>query len=199
MNLHAFYNLEHIGDTLLVRLTHIRDVTKHVSQNDLCILYHDEEIIGYNLFHASAYMSHLKSGQIKITPLFVEELNKVLKANDLPLVESDYDDHFRVGKIIDIKEHPDSDHLHVCQVDVGNETLQIVCGANNVAFNQLVVVAKIGAVMPSGLVILPSSLRGIDSYGMLCSARELALPDAPAKGILVLDEKEYQVGDLFFK
>ena len=199
MNLHAFYNLDYIGDTLLIRLTHMRDVTKHLKQNDLCILYHDEDIIGYNLFHASTYLSDLKNGKVKITPLFVEELNKILKDNNLPLVESDYDDHFRVGKVIDMKDHPDSDHLHICQVDVGDETLQIVCGAHNVAMDQLVVVAKIGVVMPNGLVILPSSLRGVDSYGMLCSAKELALPNAPAKGILVLNESEYHVGDLFFK
>ena len=65
------------------------------------------------------------------------------------------------------------------RVDTGDETLQIVCGATNVALNQLVVVAKNDAVMPSGLVIRPSKLRGIESNGMLCSARELALPNAP--------------------
>lgn len=54
--------------------------------------------------------------------------------------------------------------------------------------------------MPSGLVIRPSKLRGIESNGMLCSARELALPNAPqVRGILILDEADYQVGDSFFK
>lgn len=99
-----------------------------------------------------------------------------------------------------MKEHPNSDHMHICQVDTGDEILQIVCGAPNVALNQLVVVAKNDAVMPSGLVIRPSKLRGIESNGMLCSARELALPNAPqVRGILILDEADYQVGDSFFK
>ncbi|WRK54884.1 hypothetical protein SD457_08545 [Coprobacillaceae bacterium CR2/5/TPMF4] len=59
--------------------------------------------------------------------------------------------------------------------------------------------ATIGAIMPSGMIIKPSKLRKVDSYGMLCSARELNLPNAPqVRGILVLDEDKYQVGDSFF-
>ena len=73
-------------------------------------------------------------------------------------------------------------------MDVGGEVLQIVCGAPNVAEDQKVVVAKIGAIMPSGLEIKPSQLRGVDSYGMLCSQKELGLPNAPQeKGIYVLE------------
>ncbi len=200
MNLHAFYNNENIGDVLLVRLTQRVKVTHHESLNDLCVLYHGETIVGYNLFNASQYISNLVIGKVKMTELFVGEFNKVLSQNSLPLVTSDYDDKFRVGKVVGIEEHPDSDHMHICQVDVGSEVLQIVCGAPNVALNQLVVAALEGAVMPSGLIIVPSSLRGVDSKGMLCSARELNLPNAPqVRGILVLDENEYKVGDSFFK
>lgn len=199
MNLHAFYNNENIGDVLLVRLCQRVKVTHHESHDDLCVLYHDNEIVGYNLFNASAYVSNLIIGKIKINETFVEEFNKVLNKYELPLVSSDYDDKFRVGKVIEIEEHPDSDHMHICKVDVGSDVLQIVCGAPNVALNQLVVAALEGAVMPSGLIIVPSSLRGVDSQGMLCSARELNLPNAPqVRGILVLDENEYNVGDSFF-
>jgi phenylalanyl-tRNA synthetase beta chain len=104
------------------------------------------------------------------------------------------------GHVLTCEVHPNSDHMHVCSVDVGQESpLQIVCGAPNVALNQLVVAALEGAVMPSGLIIVPSSLRGVDSQGMLCSARELNLPNAPqVRGILVLDENEYKIGDSFF-
>lgn len=200
MNLHAFYNLDHIGDVLLVRLTDSAKVDKYERNDDLCVLYQDNQVIGYNLFHASQHISQLTQGKVKITVDFVNEMNQVLEKYQQSHVESDYDDGFHVGKIIDIQEHPDSDHMHICQVDVGSETLQIVCGAPNVALNQLVVVAKPGAVMPSGLVIKPSQLRGIPSSGMLCSARELALANAPqVRGILVLDEKDYQVGDSFFQ
>lgn len=199
MNLHAFYNNEYIGDILLIRLTDERHVTSIETKDDLCVLYHHKEIIGYNLMNASLYISNLCQGKIKITPLFVDEFNKVLNDKNLDFVMSDYDDHFKVGKVVDIKDHPDSDHMHICQVDVGEKQLQIVCGAPNVARDQLVVVAEIGAVMPNGQVIQPSALRGVSSDGMLCSARELALPNAPqVRGILVLDDEEYQVGNSFF-
>lgn len=82
-------------------------------------------------------------------------------------------------------------------MNVGDETLQIVCGAPNVDAGQKVVVAKVGAVMPSGLLIKEGNLRGEDSFGMLCSARELAIPGAPeVKGILVLDDSA-EVGSPF--
>lgn len=200
MNLHAFYNKEYIGDVLLIRLSHKRNVTKAQTIDDVCVLYNNDEIIGYNLFHASHYITYLSDGQIKITPKFVEELNAVLIKMNLMLVESDCDDKFIVGKVENVENHPDSDHLHICQVNIKDEVLQIVCGAPNVALNQYVVVAKKDAVMPTGLIIRPSQLRGVDSCGMLCSARELALPDAPdVRGILVLDENKYQIGESFFK
>ena len=80
------------------------------------------------LFHASSYISHLSEGKVKITPTFVDELNAVLTKYQQDTVTSDYDDHFKVGKVIEMKEHPDSDHMHICQVDTGDEILQIVCG-----------------------------------------------------------------------
>ncbi len=88
------------------------------------------------------------------------------------------------------KKHPNADKLNICKVDVGTETLQIVCGAPNVDAGQKVVVAKVGAVMPSGMIIKDAELRGVPSSGMICSAKELALPNAPQeKGILVLEDK----------
>ena len=103
-----------------------------------------------------------------------------------------------VGHVVSKEKHPEADKLNVCQVDVGEEELQqIVCGAPNVDAGQKVVVAKVGAVMPSGLLIKAGNLRGEDSFGMICSARELAIPGAPeVKGILVLEEAA-EVGSAF--
>jgi len=75
--------------------------------------------------------------------------------------------------------------------------LQIVCGAPNIDEGQKVVVAKVGATMPSGMKIKASELRGVPSHGMVCSQKELGLPDAPKeKGIYVLDDT-YQIGEEF--
>jgi phenylalanyl-tRNA synthetase beta chain len=90
-----------------------------------------------------------------------------------------------IGEVIDCVKHPNADKLNVCKVDVGDETLQIVCGAKNVAAGQFVVVSKVGASLPE-IKIKKAKLRGIESNGMICAAREIGLPDFH-EGILVLD------------
>ena len=199
MNLHAFYNLDNVGDILLVRLGE-GTTFKYEKHDDLVILKNiKDEVIGYNILNASKYFDDLNQGLVKLNETLVNQINDLLKKYDQEEVVGDFTPRFVVGKVESLELHPDSDHLHVCQVNLGSETTQIVCGAPNVATGQLVVVATIGAVMPSGLIIKPSKLRKVDSNGMLCSARELNLENAPQiRGILVLDENKYQVGESFF-
>jgi len=89
------------------------------------------------------------------------------------------------------EQHPNADKLKLCQVDVGHEKLQIICGAANVAQGQKVVVAIPGAVLPGNFKIKKVKLRGIESNGMICSLQELGVDERfvhPAfqKGIIVL-------------
>ncbi len=99
-----------------------------------------------------------------------------------------------VGRVITCEDHPNSDHLHVCTVDVGREApLQIVCGAPNVGAGQLVPVALEGARLPGG-VIKKGKLRGVESYGMICSGPELNVPpglypNVGDEGILVITDE----------
>lgn len=79
-----------------------------------------------------------------------------------------------VGEVISCDMHPDSDHLHVCKVNIGNEVLDIVCGAPNVREKLKVIVAKVGAELPLG-TIKKGKIRGVESNGMLCSVEELGL------------------------
>ena len=80
-----------------------------------------------------------------------------------------------VGEVLECEMHPDSDHLHVCKVNVGSEVLQIVCGAPNVRKGLKVIVALVGAVLPGDFKIKQSNIRGVESNGMLCSIAELGL------------------------
>lgn len=79
-----------------------------------------------------------------------------------------------IGKILECKDHPNSDHLHLCKVDVGSEVLDIVCGAPNAREGIKVIVALVGATLPGG-TIKKGKIRGEESYGMLCSIEELGL------------------------
>lgn len=99
------------------------------------------------------------------------------------------------GRVIECVKHPEADKLSVCQVDIGTSTRQIVCGASNVRAGLDVVVATVGAVMPDGMVIKPVKLRGVESEGMLCSAKEIGLGDV-CSGIIELDSSigKYKIG-----
>ena len=98
-----------------------------------------------------------------------------------------------VGKILEIKKHPDADKLVVTKVDVGTEQLQIVTGADNIKEGDIVPIAKDGAELPGGVKIKTGKLRGIDSCGMMCSVGELDLdinqyPGQIEHGIMILDK-----------
>lgn len=79
-----------------------------------------------------------------------------------------------IGEIIECQEHPDSDHLHVCKVNVASDILQIVCGAPNARTGIKVIVALVGAKLPGG-EIKAGAIRGVESNGMMCSVAELGL------------------------
>ncbi len=98
-----------------------------------------------------------------------------------------------VGKIESITPHPDSDHLQICMVNVGDEVLQIVTGAQNVFAGAYVPAALHDSYLPNGVHIKKGKLRGVESVGMLCSGEELCLkdcdyPGAEVNGIMIMDD-----------
>ncbi len=108
--------------------------------------------------------------------LEVDSLNKIRVPKDIV-----------VGKVLTCKKHPNANKLSVCEVDLGSEVKQIICGANNVKSGLHVVVSKVGAILPNGMQIKEAKLRGLDSSGMICSSEELGLP-VMGDGIMVLDD-----------
>jgi len=96
------------------------------------------------------------------------------------------DDNFVVGEVVSCVAHENSDHLSVCVVNDGSEQFQVVCGAPNVRAGQKVPFAKVNAIIPNGgFKIKRAKLRGVESFGMICSAAELNLADT-SDGIMVL-------------
>ena len=88
-------------------------------------------------------------------------------------------------KIVGVKNHPDSEHLHLVEIDTGSANCEIVCGAPNVETGKIVPFAKVGVKFPNGFTIEPKKIRGIESRGMLCSQKELELGDDDG-GLLIL-------------
>lgn len=101
-----------------------------------------------------------------------------------------------VARVEQVDAHPDADKLRVCRVDDGSgQSLQIVCGAPNVAADMRVPLARVGAVLPSGMQVKPARLRGVESTGMLCSAAELGLAEQ-AEGLMPLADEAPVGADL---
>lgn len=200
--MNIFYNLAGVGDVLLIQLTSEKlDKVITETKGDVTLVIDEQtaEVCAINIFTASKYVSIEESGFITLTEELVTKVQVALETNGVEYaLKVDLSPKFVIGYIDSLEQHPNADKLKVCQVNIGEHSLQIVCGAPNVEAGQKVVVAKVGAVMPSGMVIKDAELRGIASSGMICSARELAIPDAPdVKGILVLDDSEV-VGNPYF-
>ena len=103
---------------------------------------------------------------------------KITKAGiNIEKVITNHIDNLVIGEVIECEMHPDSDHLHVCKVNVGDKVLQIVCGASNVRKGLKVIAALPGAILPLNFEIKKSKIRGIESNGMLCALYELGLEE----------------------
>ncbi len=170
MILSTFYNKT--NKALII--TSLSEVKNHETKGDITYLYDSENnLVGMNIFNIEGY----DNGVVK------------LKDEHLSLLSDfkDYSFGHVYGHILSCEPHPKSEKLQICQVDLKDEVVQIVCGASNCAANNLAVVAKVGAVMPSGMKIVASKLIDIDSNGMLCSEKELGLIDSQKQGIILLD------------
>jgi len=132
----------------------------------------------------------------------IEKLTDVgLEVESFEKVSSDLD-NFKVAKIINAEQHPNADKLKVCDVDIGEQdTVKVVCGAPNAKKDLLTVYAGPGSVIPkNNMKLAVSKIRGVTSYGMLCSESELNLSDE-SDGITELKSNKYsdKVGKNFFK
>ncbi|HER5551669.1 TPA: DUF4479 and tRNA-binding domain-containing protein [Streptococcus pyogenes] len=196
------YNKEQVGDVLMVILQDTKDIKRQVERKGKVARVFAEEsgkTLAWNIFEASSLITIEGNGQIFLTDEDLARLNAELaKEGFSERLEPTVEPVFVVGQIVEMVAHPDSDHLNICQVAIGeDQTVQIVAGAPNAALGLKTIVALPGAIMSNGSLIFPGKLRGEESYGMMCSPRELALPNAPQKrGIIELDESAV-VGEAF--
>ncbi len=198
MNL--FYNTKYVGDVAFLQIEPVEGELNYNKKGNVVEITNEGNVVGYNIFEISKDITIEEKGHIKLTDELVNVFQKrISEAGFDYKLNADLSPKFVVGYVETKDKHPDADKLSVLNVNVGNDTLQIVCGAPNVEAGQKVVVAKVGAVMPSGMVIKDAELRGVASSGMICSMKELNLPNAPEeKGIMVLNDS-YEIGQAFFE
>ncbi|MFZ2353711.1 YtpR family tRNA-binding protein [Paucilactobacillus nenjiangensis] len=199
----ASYNRKVLGDILVVVVDQDGEEQVTEVKNNVAIIkdVENDRVLGFNFLNVSQILGEIEvNGQVFLTPEQVEKLNQVLRDNEIT-AELEFDDSpkFVVGHVESLEEHPNSDHLHITKTRVdNNQEVQIVSGSPNIANDIRVVVAKVGAMMPSGLIIFPGELRGVASNGMICSGRELEIKNAPQKpGALILPNDFQEVGQPF--
>ena len=196
------YNKEHVGDVLMVIVADGQGVKLAAERKgNVARIYRldNGETVAWNIFQVSNLFNITERGQVFLTDEEISILNQELsQAGFEPELVNDLDPKFVVGEIMEMVAHPDSDHLNICQVKVAaDKVVQIVAGAPNAKVGLKTIVALPGAMMPKGNVIFPGELRGEKSFGMMCSPRELQLPNAPQKrGIIELASSEV-VGTAF--
>lgn len=135
------------------------------------------------------------------TDVSTEELSRRLTMSGLTVEGIARSDSFPgvvIGRVLSVEKHPNADKLSLTTVDIGSETLGIVCGAANVKPGQLVPVATVGTRMPAGFEIKKAKIRGAESAGMICSKSELGFEEGKSEGIWELDaSKAHTPGQSF--
>lgn len=193
--INIFYNKNGLDDILIIKITNNKKSTnKNIEtkkENDYMLTFLDGEIDTISIKNVSNKI-HINEGYLNATP---EIINFVKQETNIDI--SIFNEmNYVIGKITKC-EHLPNTHLHLCNVLINdNKTLQIVCGAQNARENLNVVVAMIGTIMPNGIPITKGKLQGHESFGMLCSEKELNNLEIQSSGILEINDdslvgKEY--------
>ena len=128
-----YYNKEKIGDVLII-IFKSNEIPNFIKTTENCrVLYRNNELVGINILNISKILKIKSHGFLPlINKEVLDVINSILLNNGLEALPYQNESGFVVAKIIDMEEHPESDHLHICKVDCGNNNiLQIVCGAYN--------------------------------------------------------------------
>jgi len=189
--LNIFYQKNTLDDTLIINVSNAKP-TKISTNGDITIGYVNDEFAFANIKNASKKLNDLENGLIfPCLEEVVLPLNKLLNVDLMKY----FDNGFKVAEIIKC-ENIEGTHLHKCEVNVGDKVLHIVCGAPNARSGLKTVCATAGTMLPDGKQIIPGALLGHKSEGMLCSFRELGLPQETERGIIELDDK-HKVGEYY--
>ena len=198
----AAFNQAGMGNVLMLLTAQAQgDVVAEQHGDIVRLVDAQNQLVGFNILNATDYIENLTgAGQVDLSEAQVTVINNLLQANDFSdVLAADTDPKFVVGYVDSVTPHPDSDHLQITDTLVGDdEHVQIVSGSPNMKAGITVVVAKVGAMMPSGLIIWPGALRGEASNGMIVSGRELGLPNAPQQpGAMILPDNFAPIGTPF--
>lgn len=184
-----FYYKETMNDTMSIVVNNNKP-TKIENKDEYSVIYHDDTLVGINLFNVSRKLK-LPNGFLYESLEILNFIKNVTKMDFTKYVQP----KFVVGRIDTISPIKNT-NLNFLQVFNGYTQTSLVCGAKNVKVGLKVVLANLGATLPSGLIVNASKIMDVQSNGMLCSKKELFNTDEPSDGLLILNDK-YQIGHEF--
>lgn len=191
-----FYNYEVSGDVLFVLLDPEKKPTRNEKKGSVCVIYHDDELVGINLFDFSQVVK-LKSKGILFAPenILLDAINPLLKAAGLAPLPYCIDSGYKVAKISHLEEHPIDERAQIVTLDLGGKSLTTVSWYSNLEVGKCYVVALDGCILFDGSIFHSFVSRNIPNECSLCSAKELRLQDPSGGAFLV---NGYQPGEDFF-
>ncbi|KAF5273749.1 hypothetical protein FQR65_LT17091 [Abscondita terminalis] len=177
-------------DVLMIQINDLRP-NKNEEINNITVLKNDSTICGINIFNPKIK----KENHLLIDFELFEYAKNELKG----IVELEYEKQFVICEILEHEQIPNT-HLNICKVNLGEKIQQIICGAKNVKKGLKTICATLGSFMPDGTLIKEGKLMNVDSFGMLCSSKELNLEkyNFNETGIVELGDN-YKVGSDFFE
>ncbi len=185
----VFYNHKPLLNTLVLVFNN-DEIIRETKTVDYWIGFNaKDEVVGINIFNPSiklpsGYLAYTKDINDLVVKLTGRDFSQYINKNN-----------FVVANVVECNKI-EGTHLSKCLVNNGKEQLQIICGAKNVRAGLKVVLAQIGAIMPNGLIIKQGKLQNLDSFGMLCSQKELNITGFNETGIIELYD-QYVVGQPF--
>lgn len=187
-----------MGDMLAIYLQQTLPATHHLKKDKMMFIYHQDKLIGINVFQPKTLIKDLDQGLIRrMNPASIAVLNQTFQQHGVNLVLPSFESGFIVAEVQQVEPHPDADALFVCQVNIGTKVIQIVTNAQKVKPGHRLVVALPGAMLLDGQVLQKGMILKVLSQGMFCSEKALGITPETQVGVYRLDDQR-SIGKDFY-
>jgi tRNA-binding EMAP/Myf-like protein len=181
------YQPSTMGDMLAIYLEQTLPATRHSKKDNVVFIYHQDKLIGINVFQPKTVIKDLEQGMIRrMKPSSIEVLNHTFQKLEMDIVLPIFQSGFIVAEVQRVDTHPDADALFVCQVDIGTKVIQIVTNSQKVKPSHRLVVALPGAMLLDGQVLQEGMMLKVLSQGMFCSEKTLGITRETQVGVYLL-------------
>jgi tRNA-binding protein len=181
------YQPSTMGDMLAIYFEQSLPATHHQKKENIVFIYHQDKLIGVNVFQPRTLINEFQQGVIRRMPQSsIEILNQTFKRLGVNLILPTFHSGFVVAEVQRVDVHPDADALFVCQVNIGTSLIQIVTNSKKVKPNDRVVVALPGAMLLDGQILQEGMMLKVLSQGMFCSEKTLGISPETQVGVYLL-------------